>query len=244
MLAPYLVLIQLSLWNFLLSETSFLIFHSAAMKIKVAVVDDQRLFREGLISLVEEFNEFEIIIEAGNGKELISAIETLKPDIILLDLEMPEMCGVETTEYLHKNYPEIKIIILTLHDDEAFINNLLDKGAHGFMSKGFSVKTLIETMRSVMKNDFCFKASNLWGVFKSLERTKKIKPPLSNLNLSERELDVIRLISKEHSSKQIADALCISARTVDRHRENILQKLDVTSTVGIILKAMRNNLID
>ena len=129
---------------------------SPKKKYKIAVTDDHRLFREGIISLIKEYNDFRVIIEAGNGQELIDKIvnEEEEPDVVLLDLEMPVLDGIKTTEYLRKNYPHIKILILTMHDDDEFILHLLEKGVSGFLVKDAAIETVIEAIYSIINNEY------------------------------------------------------------------------------------------
>ncbi|CAN5905082.1 response regulator transcription factor [soil metagenome] len=212
--------------------------------IKLAVVDDQHLFRKGLISLIKEFEEIDIVIEASNGNELVEKLKTRKPAVVLLDLEMPVMDGIETTEYLQRKYPEIKILILTMHNEEAIILHLLEKGAHGFLLKDQPIETLVDAIYAVIENGYYFNDNISKVMVKGLVRTNKIKPNFHEARLSEREIEVIKLICKEYTNKEIADKLFISVRTVDGHREKILQKTKAKNAVGIVMYAFKNNLLD
>jgi two-component system response regulator DegU len=213
--------------------------------IKLAVVDDQHLFRKGLISLIKEFDELDIVIEASNGNELIEKLKTTKkPAVILLDLEMPGMDGIETTGYLQRKYPEIKILILTMHNEEEIILHLIEKGAHGFLLKDHPIETLVDAIYAVIDNGYYFNDHVSKVMVKGLMRTQKIKPSFNEVRLTEREIDVIRLICKEYTNKEIAEKLFISVRTVDGHREKILQKTKAKNTVGIVMFAVKNNMLD
>ena len=212
--------------------------------IKLAVVDDQHLFRKGLISLIKEFDELDIIIEASNGNELIEKLKTKRPTVVLLDLEMPGMDGIETTEFLKRKYPEIKVLILTMHNEEAIILHLIEKGAHGFLLKDHPIETLVDAIYAVIENGYYFNDHISKIMVKGLLRTQKIKPSFNEVRLSEREIEVIKLICKEYTNKQIGEKLFISVRTVDGHREKILQKTKAKNTVGIVMYAVKNNLLD
>jgi DNA-binding NarL/FixJ family response regulator len=212
--------------------------------IKLAVVDDQHLFRKGLISLIKEFEEIDIVIEASNGSELVEKLKTKKPAVVLLDLEMPVMDGIETTEFLQRKYPEIKILILTMHNEEEIILHLLEKGAHGFLLKDQPIETLVDAIYAVIENGYYFNDHISKVMVKGLVRTQKIKPNFHEVRLSEREIEVVKLICKEYTNKEIADKLFISVRTVDGHREKILQKTKAKNTVGIVMYAIKNNLLD
>jgi DNA-binding NarL/FixJ family response regulator len=212
--------------------------------IKLAVVDDQHLFRKGLISLIKEFEELDIVIEASNGNELIEKLKTKRPTVVLLDLEMPGMDGIETTEFLKRKYPEIKVLILTMHNEEEIILHLIEKGAHGFLLKDHPIETLVDAIYAVIENGYYFNDHISKVMVKGLLRTQKIKPSFNEVRLSEREIEVIRLICKEYTNKEIAEKLFISVRTVDGHREKILQKTKAKNTVGIVMYAVKNNLLD
>lgn len=211
--------------------------------IKIAVVDDQCLFRSGLISLIKEFAELDVIIEASNGNDLIREVAKQKPDVILLDVEMPVMNGFETTEYLKKNHPEIKILILTMYNDDEIILHLISKGAHGFLLKNNNIEVIVDAIHAVIENGYYFNDSVSKSMVKGLVSNKKIKPHFKAVSLSEREIEVVKLISKEHTNKEIADKLFISVRTVDGHRERILGKIKARNTAGIVMYAVKNDLL-
>ena len=212
--------------------------------IKLAVVDDQHLFRKGLISLIKEFEELDIVIEASNGIELVEELKTKTAEIILLDLEMPEMDGIKTTEFLHRHYPDIKILILTMHNEEEIILHLIEKGAHGFLLKDHPIETLVDAIYAVIENGYYFNDHISRVMVKGLLKAQKIKPSFNEVRLSEREIEVVKLICKENTNKEIADQLFISVRTVDGHREKILQKTKARNTAGIVMYAIKHNLLD
>lgn len=212
--------------------------------IKLGVVDDQHLFRKGLISLIREFEELDIIVEASNGNELVEQLKTSQPEVILLDLEMPGMDGIETTMYLKRMYPEIKILILTMHNEEEIILHLIEKGAHGFLLKDHPIETLVDAIYAVIENGYYFNDHVSKVMVKGLVRNQKIKPSFNEVRLSEREIEVVRLICREYTNKEIADKLFISVRTVDGHREKVLQKTGAKNTAGIVMYAIRNNILD
>ncbi len=212
--------------------------------IKLGVVDDQHLFRKGLISLIREFEELDIIVEASNGNELVEQLKISQPEVILLDLEMPGMDGIETTMYLKRMHPEIKILILTMHNEEEIILHLIEKGAHGFLLKDHPIETLVDAIYAVIENGYYFNDHVSKVMVKGLVRNQKIKPSFNEVRLSEREVEVVRLICREYTNKEIADKLFISVRTVDGHREKVLQKTGAKNTAGIVMYAIRNNILD
>ncbi|HWY38712.1 MAG TPA: response regulator transcription factor [Bacteroidia bacterium] len=211
---------------------------------KIAVVDDQKLFRQGIISLLEEFEELKVVIEAENGKELANAMKKNLPDVILLDLEMPVMDGIETTSYVRKKYPDVKIVILTMHDDDAFISHLIEKGANGFLVKDSNIEMVVDAIYSVVHTGFHFSDRVSKAMVKGLIKSQKIKPSFNMANLTKKEIEVLLLICKEHTNKEISEMLGVSTRTIDGHRDNILQKTKARNTAGIVMFAVKNGLLE
>jgi DNA-binding NarL/FixJ family response regulator len=213
------------------------------MKFKVAIVDDQQMFRKGLISLISEFNEMSVIIEAGNGKELIDKMVRKVPDVVLLDLEMPGMDGAQTLAWLKQKHPRIRVIILTMHDEESIIAHMVENGAHGFLVKNDPIETLVDAVHSVMDTGYYFDDRISKALLTRLITGEKIKPKFSKVNLTERELQIVQLICEEFTNKEIAEKLCLSVRTIDGHREVILEKIKARNTVGIVMYAVKNGLV-
>jgi DNA-binding NarL/FixJ family response regulator len=212
---------------------------------RVAVVDDQQLFRKGMVSLIEEYKDFEVVLEAANGKELIDWIRNFKPQVILLDVDMPIMNGIEVTEYLNKHFPDIKIIILTTYDDEDLIFHLAQKGAHGFLLKDSAVESVAEAIQTVMNDQRYFKDKISEKLMDAVVRSNKTFS-LSGMQqsaLSEREKEIVRLICKEHTTREIAALLNITPKTVEGHRENICQKIQARNVAGIVKYAVKHKLI-
>jgi len=213
-------------------------------KIKIAVVDDHQLIRQGIISLIKEFEGLEVIYEAENGEVLCNLIKKKEPDVILLDIAMPVMDGIKATEYLNQNHPNVKILILTNHNDEQMIIHLIQSGAHGFLLKDTGIETIVDSIHSVIKLGHCFNDHVSKEMLKILKNSQKIIPYFKKVILSEREIEIIKLICMEQTNREIADTLCISVRTVDWHRENILKKVDAKNTAGIVMYAMNHRLSD
>lgn len=212
--------------------------NNTKQKIQVAIVDDQFLFREGLISLLKEYDELQIALQAANGKELIDSLATgVQLNVVLLDLQMPVMDGIKTTEILRKKHPDIKILILTMHDDFSFINHFYKVGANGFLLKDSSSEQIAEAINHAMKNNDFFNGSKNKEL-KSENNTTPTLPPL----LTEREIEIIGLFSRGFSNKKISQLLFISKRTIDTHKKNIMKKINVKNIAGIIVFGVKNNL--
>ncbi|MCW3104787.1 MAG: response regulator transcription factor [Bacteroidetes bacterium] len=212
--------------------------------VKLAIVDDQPLFRKGLAALLREFPDIKVIFEAGNGKELLTELEKAKPDVILLDLDMPGMDGIKTTETLKQKFPDVKIIVLTMHSGDMMVLHLIEKGAHGFLLKDTTIEVIREAIYSVRDNGYYFNDRVSKIMVSGLVKSNKIKPSFKTVNLSEREIQVIRLLSQEYKNSEIAEKLFINIRTVDRHRENILKKIKAKNAIGIIMYAVKHNLLE
>jgi|ERR1035437_884697 DNA-binding NarL/FixJ family response regulator len=217
---------------------------SIKKKIKIAVVDDHQLFRKGIITLLGEFKELEIIIEAANGQELVTALEKEQPDVILLDLEMPIMDGIDTTIYVRKKYPDIKIIILTMHDDESFTTHLIKKGANAFLLKDSDIEIVVDAIYVVMDTGYYLDDRFSNAMIKNLVKSQNIKPSFNKINLTEKEKEIITMICKEYTNKEISEKRLISLRTVESHRNFIMQKIGARNTAGIVMYAVKNNLVD
>ena len=217
-------------------------------KIRLAIVDDQKLFLEGLRFIVNSFNDIEVMMEASNGKELIELLVPGNlPDVILLDLQMPEMNGLETTNYVKANFPDIKIILLTLHNNESYISLLMENGANSYLVKNENPEVLEKAIIAVVEKDYFFSDY----VSKALLNKNKKREPLNQgfqihhkVKLSSRELEILKLICQQYTSPEIAKKLFITVRTVEGHRRNLLEKTSVRNTAGLVIFAIKNDLFD
>lgn len=218
---------------------------SAKEKINIAVVDDQQLFRQGLISLLKENKNFNILFEAGNGQELFDSIKTKStlPHVILLDIEMPVLDGIETTLRLKAKYPEIKIIILTMHDEEEMIVHLIEKGAHGFLPKNEDIEHVVDAIYSVHENGYFFNDRISKAMVTGLLNSKKIKPNFTDVDLTDKELEVLRLLCKEHTSPEMAEIMHLSTKTIDSYRLTLIKKLGVRNSIGLVMYAVKKGLV-
>jgi DNA-binding NarL/FixJ family response regulator len=216
---------------------------SSKEKINIAVVDDQQLFRQGLVSLLKENKNLNILFEAENGNDLLEKLKVKLPDVILLDIEMPVLDGIETTMKLKSKYPDIKIIILTMHDEEEMIVHLIEKGAHGFLPKNEDIESVIDSIFSVHENGYFFNDRISKAMVRGLMSAKKIEPKFQDIELNERELEVIRLLCKEQTSPEIAQQMHLSTKTVDNYRVTLIKKLKVKNSIGLVMYAVKRGLI-
>jgi DNA-binding NarL/FixJ family response regulator len=215
--------------------------------IKIALVDDHMLFRKGMEAILRQHPDYEILTGCNDAAEFSAWLETAgtAPDILLLDLEMPGKNGVELADELRVSHPAIRIIVLSMHFRENLISNLVEKGVHSYLPKNAEPEELLAAIRIVHQNGFYFNDLVLKAIRKSITGGKKRAADSTlGYGITQRENEVLELICRELSTAEIADKLCISARTVDGHRNNLLQKSGALNTAGLVLFAVRNRIID
>lgn len=212
-------------------------------RIKIAIVDDQHLFRRGLKSLISEFNEMQVIMEAENGKDFIDQLGKKMPDVVMLDLEMPEMDGTQTLAYIKAKYPDMRVLILTMHNEQPIVAHLVEHGAHGFLLKNDGIETIIDAIHSVMDTGYYFDDRVSRALLTRLITGEKIKPKFNKVALSDREVQIIQMICDEYTNREIAEKLKLSVHTVEGHRELIREKINAKNTVGIVMYAVKNGLV-
>ncbi|WP_439129652.1 response regulator transcription factor [Polaribacter sp.] len=217
-------------------------------KINIVIADDEQLFRSGMQFLLSREQNFNIIFEAENGKELVDFITTTEefPDVILMDLKMPEMNGVEATKMIHKTHPNIKIIALTSYDGKSFITNMIDVGASSYLLKNTSPKMVVHTINEVYEKGFYYDEKVLKIIHENIISSsgKRIKSDLDKKLLSKREIDVLELICEQYTTAEIADKLFISPRTVEGHRNNLLLKTQSKNVAGLVIYGIQKKLIE
>jgi DNA-binding NarL/FixJ family response regulator len=210
------------------------------MVIQLAIADDHTLFRKGVTSIVEAFSGVEMIIEADNGKELITKMKKRQPDVILMDLKMPVMDGVEATKKIRETNQKVKILALSMHDNERFVYNLIENGANGYLLKYADPQELEEAIKTVVTDGFYFNDHVSKALFKGLMKNKSIHPNFNTkIDLTEREIEVLKLICSEHTNVEIAAKMEISVRTVEGHRTKLIEKVGARNTVGLVLFAIK-----
>lgn len=212
-------------------------------KINVIITDDHKLFRKGIIALLEDFDFIGEINEASNGAELLALLAKIKtlPDVILLDLRMPVMDGVETHKQIRKLYPEIKVIILTMEDDEQYILHLISEGVNGYLLKNADPDEMEKAILKVVENGYYFSENISTLVVKGMVK-KDITEAMPILDFNERELQILELICKEFTAAEIAEKLNLSVRTVEGYRQKLIDKAGVKNVAGLVIFAVKNNL--
>lgn len=215
--------------------------------ITVLIVDDHKIIRDGIKSLLEDAPNIQIVGEASNGLEAIEFFKKQPTDIVIMDIRMPEMGGIETTKFLTDNYPGVKILALTMHDEEAFISKMLHAGASGYLLKNVGKEEFITAIHKIYKGENYFSLDVATKMMTKFMSSKPVEDDEAveddDLQLTKREIEVIKLIAEGLTSQDIADKLFISPRTVDTHRRNLLQKLNVKNTAELIKYAIKHNIV-
>jgi len=206
---------------------------------QIALVDDHRLFRSGIASLINNLNNYKVIFEASNGQELKDKISKENfPDIILLDMSMPIMDGIATASWLLEAYPEIKIIVLSMYNDPDKVLKMIKMGVKGYLLKDSEPYEFENALKKVSEGDLYYSEF----VTRLLIHNFNSEPDFSKIN--QRELEFLKLVGTELTYKEIADQMCLSVRTVDGYRDQLFDKLQIKSRVGLVLYALKNKLID
>jgi DNA-binding NarL/FixJ family response regulator len=210
-------------------------------KIKVFLVDDHKLFRNGLALLLEGEKDLVVSGEAENGKQFCESIQKEVPDVVLMDIEMPEMDGFETTELTCSKYPDLKVIALTMFGEEQYYLKMIEAGAKGFLLKNSDIEEVIKAIKTVYEGGTYFSQEILYNMVKNIKEVRKETGP--PVQLSVREQEILDLICKGFSNTEIASELNISKRTVEKHRSNILAKTQTYNTASLVMFAVENKLI-
>src|ERR1700760_1041861 len=212
----------------------------------VALVDDHVLLRSGLASLISGFGEYEVLFEACNGKDLIRQLrQSRRPDVVLLDINMPEMDGYETACWLKRNYPEIRVLALSMYDTDSAIVRMLKNGAKGYILKDIDPAELKLALESVIEKGFYYPDLVTGKLIHTISHIDEPEHRVHHLlTLNERELEFMKLVCTEWTYKEIADRMYLSPRTIDGYRDALFEKLNVRTRVGLAMFAVRNGIVD
>jgi len=210
---------------------------------KLIIADDHQIMIDGLLSIISNHPQITVVGVAKNGTQVLSILEKEKTDIVLTDISMPEMGGLDLTRALRKKYPAVRIIALSMHDDTTHINDMIEAGVSGYIYKNASDTELIEALNKVQDGGQYFSDEIAATMVRSINDHAKRKEEEEKVNLTDREKEIILLIAKEYSNAQIGKDLFISERTVETHRKNIYRKTNTTSVVGLIKWSYENKVI-
>jgi DNA-binding NarL/FixJ family response regulator len=213
-------------------------------KIRVLVVDDHPIVREGICALLAVVGDIEVVGEAANGSEAIDMVRELEPDVVLMDIAMPIMGGLEATRRICREFPRIKVLILTQYDDKEYVLPVIEAGASGFVSKAAASSELIAGIRSVHRGDSYLSppaAKLVVEGYRYKAGSRTAKDPYDQL--TDRERDILKLMAEGHTNQEIADILVISRKTVEGHKTNLMAKLDIHNRTELVKYALRKGII-
>ncbi|WP_158826155.1 response regulator transcription factor [Mucilaginibacter lacusdianchii] len=213
-------------------------------EIKIAIADDSKIFRDGLKVGLMRDERFNVILEAENGSRLLTGLEQITPDVILMDLKMPVMDGIEATKEVKKLYKNIKVLIVTMYDDDKFIAHLMENGANGYLLKNADPDEICQAINAVHENDVYFNDLVSKALLKKLVTKGNVKPSFKpDIQLSERELEVLNLICEERTTAEIGEKIFLSPRSVEGIRQRLIDKVGVRNTAGLVMFAVKNGIV-
>ena len=213
-------------------------------KIRVILAEDHTVVRQGLRLLLEQSDDIEVIAEVENGREAVKKTEQLKPDIVLMDIRMPILNGIEATRQIKKRFPDVKVLILTMHTAEEYISQILHAGASGYLVKKSAHHELLSAIKAIQKgNSYLSPLVSKKVVDKYLQKTKDHFEQDHYEKLTTREREVFQLIAEGKSNKEIADLLFLSIKTVETHKTHLMKKLNLHTTVDLIKYAIQKGII-
>jgi len=219
---------------------------NSAKHITVLIADDHMVVREGLRKLLEAESDIEVVGEAATGRKAVELARKLQPDVVVMDIAMPQMNGLEATRQIRKTDPNVKILILSAHSDDAYVERVAALGAAGYLIKQTSAHFLSEAIREVQKGNAFFSPSISKRLHKRQQDSlnRKGLPKAGAINLSSREAEVLQRIAEGEANKQIAENLGISIKTVEKHRDHLMHKLDIHDTAGLTRYAIGAGIIE
>lgn len=207
----------------------------------VMIVDDHALFRNGLKLLLNSFQDFKVISEAANGVEFLEILDIIPVDVVLLDIDMPEMDGIEAAQIALKKFPTLKIITLSMYGDEEYYSKMVEAGVSGFLLKDSDIDEVHAAFCSVIEGKNYFSQELLQSLIRTLKNQDE--QPKEFYDLSAREIEIISLICQGFSNVEIGEKLYLSKRTVEKHRANILEKTDTKNTASLVMFAIKNKIV-
>ncbi len=219
---------------------------SESMMIKVVIADDHVLYRAGVKNALAGKPDVRIVAEADNGVQLVHLLKHVKPDVVLLDIQMPLMDGIGALQEIKKDFPDVKVVILSMHDDNSMITRMMELGANGYLTKTADLEAIYEAIRNCFYNEFHFNTTTNMALIDNLRSKKQAiqEGGVGEGKLSEKEITVLKLMCEERSTREIADMVEASPRTIEAIRDRIKAKLNIKTTAGLILYAVKHNLLE
>jgi len=213
--------------------------------IKVAIADDHKIFRDGIKMALSGKDYLRIIWEAEDGKDLVHKMKIKLPDVLLMDIRMPEMDGVNAISLLRKEYEQVKIIVLTMYDDQEMISKMMEMGANAYLTKTTDPEEIYNAILTCMNDDFYFNDLVNKAVMMKLQSKKSVRQYYPNpIKMSEKELKILKLIAEDKTTEEISKEVFLSPRTIETIRQNMKTKVGAKTIAGLVMYAMRNKLIE
>jgi two-component system response regulator DegU len=212
-------------------------------KIKIILAEDQELFRKSLAALLKTKPEFDIVSEAANGKELLDQLKQSHVDVVLLDIEMPVMDGKTALEIMRKRFPDVKVIVLSIHADMHLMSDFMSHGASSYLCKNCDVQTLYKAIHVVKNEGYFFDNSTSKALLDTMLRDRPGNTPFSDVRFNERETDILKRICDGKTNKEIASCLHLSASTIDFHRSKIYSKANCSNVTELLKYALKHGLV-
>jgi DNA-binding NarL/FixJ family response regulator len=213
--------------------------------IRVAIADDHKIFRKGVILSLRPYTNIKFVLEADNGDEMLTGIPEAQPDVVLMDLRMPGKDGIEATKSISKQYPGIKVLVLSMYEDERFVFHMMENGANGYLLKNSEPQEIRRAIMDVFEKGYYLNNYvNRILLKRSHARNKTIPNLNSEITLTDKEKDVLRFICMEFTAQEIAQKMEISARTVESIKDRLMERFGSKNTAGLVFFAVKNNLIE
>ena len=216
-----------------------------AQQIKVSIADDHKIFRDGIKMALKDRDYLKILWEAEDGKDLMHKLKLKVPDVILMDIRMPEMDGVNAISILRKEYEQIKIIVLTMYDDQEMITKMMEMGANAYLTKTTDPDEIYQAILTCMNDDFYFNDLVNKAVLLKLQHKKSVKQFYPNpVKFSDKEIRILKCIAEDKTTEEISKEVFLSPRTIETIRQNMKQKVGAKTIAGLVMYARRNKLLD
>lgn len=211
----------------------------------MAIADDHKIFRKGVILSLRPYTNIKFVLEAENGDELLAGLPEAAPDVILMDLRMPQKDGIETTKIVSKQYPNIYVLVLSMHEDERFVSHLMENGANGYLLKNAEPQEIRKAIVDVHEKGYYLNNFVNRILIKKAHAKQKTIPSLTNeITISDKEREVLRYICMEFTAQEIAQKMEISPRTVEAIKDRLMERFGTKNTAGLVFFAVKNNLVD
>lgn len=210
--------------------------------ISIGVIDDHQLFRKGLIELIQNVKGLDVTLEAGDGEDLLQQLLEVMPDVLLLDLKMPKLDGIDAMKIIRKKYPRLKIIVLSMFDDDRFILHAYQVGANGYLLKNAPPEEVVKAIRDVADDGY-YVSPAMSSILARGVANKSYKPALEETHLTNREIEVLELLCEGKTTEEISNELFLSARTVEGHRRNLMEKTESKNATALVAWAFKNKIV-